>query len=85
MACERPDASRHLSEGVIQTLVHHDVREVMVIQAGTAKLRVVHIKAQRLDQVQHGPGTCRQTDRSTRIPGDFRLPKNNVQHNPQAW
>ena len=59
--------------------------EVVVVQSGTAKFRVIHVEAQGLDQVQHRSRACGQSNGGPRVPGDFRLPENNVQHNPHAW
>ena len=85
MARECPDASRNLGERLVQGVVNLHVCEVVVIQARTAKLRVIHVESQRLHKVQHGTRTCGQANSGSRIAGDFRLPKNNVQHSPQAW
>ena len=80
MPRQRPHASRNLGEGVVQALMHHDVREVVVVEARSAQLRVVHVEAQGFDQVQHGSGAGRQSDRGARVAGDFGLPEDDVQH-----
>ena len=80
MSRQCPHASRNLRERIVQGFVHHDVREVVVIQPRTAQLRIVHVEAQRLHEVQHGPRAGRQTDCRTRVTGDLRLPENDVQH-----
>ena len=80
MSRQRPHATRHLRERVVEVLVDHDVREVVIVEARPAQLGVIHVEAQGFHEVQHGPGAGRQSDRGPRVTGDFGLPEDDVQH-----
>ena len=61
---------------------HH--REVVVVQTGTAQVRIIKVEAQRLHQVQLSAGNRRQTDSVAGIAGNFRGIEKNLEHVPKC-
>ena len=61
---------------------HHG--EVVVVQTGTAQVRVIKVEAQRLDQVQLSAGNRRQTDSIAGIAGNLRGIEKNLEHVPKC-
>ena len=64
--------------------MHRHHREVVVIQTGTAQMRVIKVKAQRLHQVQLSAGNRRQTDSIAGIARNLRGIEKNLEHVPKC-
>ena len=64
--------------------MHRHHREVVVVQTGTAQVRVIKVEAQRLHQVQLSAGNRRQTDSVAGIAGNLRGIEKNLEHVPKC-
>lgn len=75
---KHPGRSQRVQRG-IQTVMLFDHRQVVIIQPRPLQILIREIKRIRLRQVQHRTGAGGKADRVTRILGDLRLVKNNME------
>ena len=64
--------------------MHRHYGQVVVVQTGTAQVRVIKVEAQRLHQVQLSAGNRRQANRVTGITRNFRGIEKNLEHVPKC-
>ena len=76
---EGEDASRDLLKALLPGGVDARVGQVVVVQAGTTQLGIVHVE-QRIHEVEHGAGIGAQADRRPSVARDTRKEEDDVQH-----
>ena len=59
-------------------------RKIVIIQPGTAQMRIFKIESSTLDEVKFSPGYCGQTNGVSRIPRNFGGIEKNLEHVPQC-
>ena len=64
--------------------MHRHHGKVVVVQTGTAQVRIIKVEAQRLHQVQLSAGNRRQANRVAGIAGNFRGIEKNLEHVPKC-
>ena len=76
---EGEDAPGDLVQALLPGGVNARVGQLVVVQAGTAQLGVVHVE-QGVHEVEHGAGVGAQADRRPGVTGDARGEEDDVQH-----